>query len=140
MGFDLNMVRTPDSVPDHYPEIIRESPGYFRGLPYEYLESAGVLDHRGSCKWPNWPRGLTRDRAERLLELFESLLDDPPPSSNAPGVDLLELKPTFHEIRAMQRYVTACSRVKSTASRTPGKVLSLKFQADHNRIPQNLIP
>jgi len=41
MGCDLIMVRLPDSVPDDMPELVRESPGYFRDIPHEEMFAAG---------------------------------------------------------------------------------------------------
>jgi len=128
MGFDLSMVRTPGyrDIPDHYPKVIRENAGYFRGVPYGALDQAEVLDHSIRCpKGPAWPPGgLTEERAEQLQDLFDPLNYDRE-SETVPSVE--DLKPTFRELQIIQRYRDAADRVLSTISKKPGKVPSFKF-------------
>ena len=123
MGLDLRIVREPDIVPADLPEILRESPAYFRGVPYEALAAAGILDDEmESAEGPDWPpAGMTKARAEEILRLFERPCDDDPETS------VIETKPTYHELRRMQKYVEESGRTLSKRSRKRGKVPSFKF-------------
>lgn len=129
MGMDLSMVRTPGlyDIPSDYPKELRKYPGYFRGVPRDALEEAGVFDHSTKVpRGPGWPpRGLAEQRARQLLELFDTQTGmlDPVPS-------LEELKPTFRELRIIQRHVDAANRVLSAVSKRPGKVPSFKFRSN----------
>jgi hypothetical protein len=131
MGMDLSMVQTPSyaEIPDHYPDDIRKCPGYFRGVPYDYLDEAGLLDRATKCpKGPAWPpAGLPVERAEQLRDFFD------PPSrgysfrQSDPVPTLAELKPTPRELRIIQRYIDQEYRVRSAVSKNPGKVPAFKF-------------
>ncbi|MFC1895277.1 hypothetical protein ACFL0Q_01235 [Thermodesulfobacteriota bacterium] len=123
MGLDLQMVRTPYDVADHYPESIRE--GYFRGAPKEVMEYAGIFDN--DMQWPDepeWPpAGLSKERSESLLDFFETFHDDWETSRPVPGADLVALEPTFSELRIMQSYLQERGRSLSATSSTPAKCL-----------------
>ena len=126
MGFDLSMIRPPYEIPETFPDIVRESPGYFRGVPYDTMNAAGILDHDAMPPaWPDWPpAGLKKARAEHLLTLFE------PPAEGDRAVSLMQLKITFRELRVMQKYMTESARVYSARSKKQGRVPSFKFQAN----------
>jgi hypothetical protein len=132
MGFDLSMVREPFDIPDHYPDIIREEPGYFRGVPFEYLDEAGVLDHQAKLpKGPAWPpKGLTRARATQLHRLFADEAEGDSAGEGEPGGLIIQVGPTPRELRIMQRYLTAARQALSTVSRSPGKVPAFKFASN----------
>ena len=124
MGYDLIMVRTPDEVPDDMPDLVRESPGYFRGVPHDEMFAAGIFgddetEHVKSTVKP--PAGMSRARWEKIFFLFERPADDDPPTSVA------KTKPTFRELRVMQNYFDECSRQNSARCYKPGKVPSSKF-------------
>lgn len=113
MGMDLSMMRTPDTIPKGLPKILRGYPGYFRGVPRDAMNAAGVLDHDTELpNHPDWPpAGLTQARAEELLLLFEEPADDDPETS------VMETRPTYRELRQMQRYVDADRRPRALCNR-----------------------
>lgn len=123
MGMDLNFVRYPDVVPPGLPEILREWPGYFRGVPAEALGAAGILD--SDMTWPEgpeWPpAGMALDRAEAVLRLFA------PPCDDDPETSVEEVNPTYPELRKMQQYVRQRQQGLSRRSRKQGKVPAFKF-------------
>jgi hypothetical protein len=143
MGFDLSMVRTPFDIPGRYPDLIRDYPGYFRGIPFEELDEAGVLDYGMAIpKGPAWPpKGLTAARARKLRHLFdEQIASDEEPdadaadalkvqagSVNGPGALLLKVNPTPRELRIMQRFLAGERQAHSAVSRSLGKVPAFKF-------------
>lgn len=123
MGMDLSLVRHPDIIPPGLPEILRESPGYFRGVPWESLAAAGILDSDtmwpASPAWP--PDGMTEDRAEAILRLFE------PPCDGDPETSVVQINPTYRELRKVQQYVREHQQNLSQRSRKQGKVPAFKF-------------
>jgi len=124
MGCDLIMVRLPDSVPDDMPELVRESPGYFRDLPHEEMFAAGIFGDEEtepvkSIVRP--PAGMSQGRWVKISDLFERPTDDDPPTS------VRKTKPTYRELRVMQNYFDECSRQNSARCKKPGKVPSSKF-------------
>jgi len=126
MGMDLTMMRTPDTIPKGRPKILRDYPGYFRGVPRDAIDAAGVLDYdAGLPGGPDWPpAGMTQARAEELLLLFDEPTDDDPDTS------VMEVSPTYRELRQMQRYVDADSRTRATRSRKQGRVPWFKFASN----------
>lgn len=124
MGLDLTMLRTPDGLPNNVPEIVRNLPlGYFRGAPFDAMSAADLLDFDvGSRDLPAWPpQPLKERRAYQLLELFEQLDPEEPPTLVA------KVKPTYAELRIMQKYVFDLQRMRSARSRKRGRVPAYKF-------------
>jgi hypothetical protein len=66
-------------------------------VPHNTLDAAGILDFDIEIsKGPAWPpEGLKTTRAQQLLLLFESPADDDPQTS------VVELAPTYRELRIM---------------------------------------
>jgi len=120
---DLTMLRTPDEIPENAPSIVRESPGYFRGVPSDTLTAAGILDFDTKfAKQPAWPpEGVKKRRAHQLRVLFE------PPADDDPDTSVVETAPTWRELQIMQRYVSGYLRTRCTRSRKQGKVPAFKF-------------
>jgi hypothetical protein len=128
MGYDLIMVREPYNVPDDLPELLKESPGYFRGVPHEAMEAAGIFGcgERESFKpTVHPPAGMTKARWEEIFFLFDRPADDDPPTS------VRKTKPTFRELRVMQNYVDESYRDMSVKCKKPGKVPSSKFAGNN---------
>jgi len=102
------MLRTPYEIPEDVPNLIRESPGYFRNVPRDTMKSAGIFgDDVESIKDPDWlPAGLGKARAEQLRLSFE------PPADDDPVISLAELNPTYRELHVMQKYITAYDRTR----------------------------
>lgn len=123
MGLDLTMLRTPDEMAEDVPDLVRESPGYFRGVPHDVMNAAGIFDEDAeSLEFPDWPpAGLRKARAAQLCSLFEA------PAVDDPVYSLLELKPTYRELRVMQKYVTEYGRARAVRSKKQGRVPALKF-------------
>jgi len=126
MGLDLSMLRTPDEMTEDVPALVRESPGYFRGAPFDIMDAAGIFDDDVEyLKFPDWPpAGLKESRAEQLLSLLE------PPAEEDPVYSLLDLKPTYRELRVMQKYVTEKARARTVRSKKQGRVPALKFDSN----------
>ncbi len=134
MGMDLSMVQSPDpgDIPNHYPQMIRECPGYFRGVPSDHLEEAGILHHSTNCPdFPDWPpEGLTVGRAEQIRDFFDSPFMRYYSRESDLASSLLELGPSPRELRIMQRYLDRKNRALSMGSRYPGKVPAFKFDSN----------
>jgi hypothetical protein len=127
MGFDLYMVRDPDAVPDDMPEIVKESPSYFRGVPHKAMAAAGIFgDNETEPLTTNVypPAGMTEARWEKIFSLFDRPTEDDPPTS------VRKIKPTFKELRLMQNYMNECHQYTSARCIKPGKVPLKKFAAN----------
>src|SRR5262249_50378058 len=82
-------------------------------------------------EWPDWPPGgLAVERAEQLRELFDAASAGDPSGDCESVGSLEELKPTFRELRTIQRYLDEEDRARSAVSRKPGKVPSFKFESN----------
>ena len=123
MGLDLTMMRTPDQIPKQFPLLFRKSPSYFRGVPYEDLVAADLLDQDcDSAMRPDWPPiGLSKARANQLQSLFEA------PDEEEQTPTLVEVAPTARELRVMQEWQSATDCARSARSRKRNKVPAYKF-------------
>lgn len=122
MGFDLYMREEPTKVPRNMPKIIRESPGYFRGVPHKEMQQAGVFDNADFIviKY-ELPAGIKKDRWEEISYLFEHPAEGDPPTS------VRKTNPTFRELRLMQNSIDKHYRHSSARSKKLGKVPWIKF-------------
>ena len=123
MGLDLSMLRHPGKIPKSFPKEVRETPGYFRGGFLVTMDVAGIFDYDTEfLKGPDWPPpGIKEERAEQLRLLFEPAADDDP------VISLIDLKPTYRELRLMQKYFTESDRTNSARSKKQGRVPVFKF-------------
>jgi hypothetical protein len=127
MGFDLYMVRQPDYVPDDMPNIIKESPAYFRGVPHEAMAAAKIFSNDETeplTTTVHPPGGMTEARWDKVYALFDRPADDDPPTS------VRKTKPTYKELRLMQNYLHELDHEISARCKEPGKVPSMKFEGN----------
>ena len=120
------MIREPEHLPDNLPEIIRDSPSYFRGAPVQLMAEIGILDMDMDIpKGPGWPPdGLSNKRAGDILRLFKS------PSDDDPEISVLDVNPTGRELRLIQNYMDKGHKIYSARSRKKGKLPAFKFRSN----------
>jgi hypothetical protein len=128
MGFDLIMIRKPTKVPRNVPKIIKESPGYFRGVPHEEMQAAGVFDNADyiSVRYEK-PADIKKDRWQEVFLLFDS------PADGDPQTSLRKSSPSFRELRLMQTYLDKNYRHESALSKKLGKVPWIKFAGNDGK-------
>jgi hypothetical protein len=121
VGYDMQMLRRPEPIPEGYRPQYAVDPGYFRvvqrGMPVLslFMSLAGVLDEdEEGPAFPVWPPAGIAD-APRADALFTGVDSAVPPATDA-------------EREAMRSWEERAEVVRRTPSRFPDRVPAFKFR------------
>ena len=124
MGYDIEMVRRPESAISGYEPQYPSSPEYFRAAGvnfafYEAMYDAGVLDDADPLEFPDFPASIKEQRFDDLIAFCRGEIDAPP--------DL-----TDEEHRIALEFIAKQEELCATRSRIAGKVPRYKFLSNDN--------